>query len=91
VNVHLSGTQSKTDQGYAFEIGEHVFVDGRDGEFVVVEVDRNTQSLQLLPVRTFGRIEHFPASSVRIVLPPKRESNHEKEAKLDGFSDSPAA
>lgn len=91
MKVHLNSSRSKADQGYTFEIGEHVFVEGRDGEFVVVEVDRNTQSLQLLPVRTFGRIEHFPASSVRIVLPPKSESSLEKEAKLDGFSDSPAA
>ncbi len=77
--------------GYAFEVGEHVFVDGRDGEFVVVEVDRNTQTLQLLPMRSSGRIENFPASSIRIVLAPRMESNHKKEAKIDGFSDPPAA
>ncbi|UWZ86560.1 hypothetical protein [Occallatibacter riparius] len=91
MKVHLRGTPSQTAQGYSFEVGEHVFVEGRDGEFVVVEVDRNSQSLQLLPVRKPGRIERFPTSSVRIVLPPKTESSDEKEAKLDGFSDSPAA
>jgi hypothetical protein len=88
-DLHLRNTA--TASGYAFEVGEHVFVDGHDGEFVVVEVDRNTQTLQLLPTRSIGRIEHFPASSVRIVLAPKTESSQEKEAKIDGFSDSPAA
>lgn len=91
MKVHPRPTPSNTAQGYSFEVGEHVFVEGRDGEFVIVEVDRNSQSLQLLPVRTSGRIEHFPISSVRIVLPPKTESSYEKEAKLDGFRDSPAA
>lgn len=60
MKVHPRSTPSKTSQGYSFEVGEHVFVEGRDGEFVVVEVDRNTQSLQLLPVRTSGRIETLP-------------------------------
>jgi hypothetical protein len=86
---HLRNTA--TASGYPFEVGEHVFVDGRDGEFVVVEVDRNTQTLQLLPMRSMVRIENFPASSVRIVLPPRMESSHKKEAKIDGFSDPPAA
>jgi hypothetical protein len=88
-DLHLRNTA--TASGYAFEVGEHVFVDGRDGEFVVVEVDRDTQTLQLLPVRSIGRIENFSASSVRIVLPPRIESSQEKEAKIDGFSDPPAA
>jgi hypothetical protein len=91
VKAHLNRAAPAPAPAYAFEVGEHVFVDGRDGEFVVVEVDRNTQTLQLLLVRSVGRIENFPASSVRIVLPPKMESSHEKEAKIDGFSAPPAA
>ena len=88
-DLHLRNTA--TASGYAFEVGEHVFVDGRDGEFVVVEVDRNTQTLQLLPTRSMGRIENVPASSIRIVLPTRMESSQEKEAKIDGFSAPPAA
>ncbi len=91
VKAHLDPSNTTKSPGYAFEVGEHVFVDGRDGEFVVVEVDRKTQTLQRLPVSSVGRIENFSASSVRIVLPPKIESSHKKEAKIDGFSDPPAA
>jgi hypothetical protein len=91
VKAHLDRSNTTTAPGYAFEVGEHVFVEGRDGQFVVVEVDRNTQTLQLLSMRSIGRIENFCASSVRIVLPPKMESSHKKEAKIDGFSAPPAA
>lgn len=90
MKTHLNSSHTKAAQGYAFEIGEHVFVHGHDGEFVIVSIDRNAQTLQLLPVRSIGRIENVPAASVRIVMPPA-ESKHEKEAKTDGFGDPTAA
>jgi hypothetical protein len=64
-------------QKYSFGIGEHVWVDGRDGEFVVVEVNRKDESLQLLPLGQIGRIVTAPASSVRVVVPPKSKADKE--------------
>jgi hypothetical protein len=91
LKVLLNSVNRKAAQSYAFEVGEHVFVDGRDGEFVVVEVNRNSHTLQLLPVGPIGRIETCPAAGVRIVLPPRTRSSREKEPKADGFSDPTAA
>jgi hypothetical protein len=91
VTVHLNFRRTDAVQGYAFDIGEHVFVEGLEDEFVVIDVDRNAHTLQLLSLRSLGHIENFPASAVRFVLPPQTESSRKKEAKLDEFSDPPAA
>jgi hypothetical protein len=91
LKVLLRSRHTKAAQSYSFEVGEHVFVDGREGEFVVVEVDRNEHTLQLLPMDSSGRIETFPAARIRIVLPPKSKSGDEKETRTDGFRDSTAA
>jgi hypothetical protein len=91
LKVLLNSVNKRTAQSYAFEVGEHVFVDGRNGEFVVVEVNRNSHTLQLLPVGSMGRIETCPAAGVRIVLPPKTKSSREKEPRVDGLSDPTAA
>jgi hypothetical protein len=91
LKVLLNSRHTKAAQSYPFEVGEHVFIDGREGEFVVVEVDRNAHTLQLLPVGSSGRIETVSPTRIRIVLPPKPKSGDEKETRTDGFRDSTAA
>ena len=59
---------------YGFIIGEHVWVDGREGEFVVMDVDHEKSRLQILEVGRMARLESVPATSVRVVLPPKSET-----------------
>jgi hypothetical protein len=58
---------------YGFIVGEHVWVDGREGEFVVMDVDHENSRLQILEVGQVARLESVPATSVRVVLPPKSE------------------
>lgn len=55
----------------AISVGEHVWVSGRRGEYVVVEVDRAKGRLQVLRVGTKGALERVPVTSVRAVLAPK--------------------
>jgi hypothetical protein len=71
VKKALKYAHSDAMRSYGFEVGEHVFVDGRDGEFIVREIDRSSHTLQVLPAGRAGRIETVPAASVRIVMPPK--------------------
>lgn len=71
-------------QSCAVGVGEHVWVDGREGEFVVLGVDQKHQTLQLLPVGQVGRLETLPAASVRAVLPPKPQSSKSEEIEYGG-------
>lgn len=91
VKINLNYRQTKSTQGYGFEVGEHVFVDGRNGEFVVVDIDRGSQTLQLLPVGRVGRIELISAARVRIVMPPKSSPRSKEEVDIDIHGDSTAA
>jgi hypothetical protein len=82
VTVQLDYRRTRTAHSCAFEVGEHVLVDGREPEYVVVEVDRITQTLKLLPVGCLGRIESFPAVRVRVVLPPGQNRAMRKRPRL---------
>ncbi len=55
----------------AISVGEHVWVSGRKGEFVVMGVDRARGRLQVLRVGEVHGLENVPARSVRAVLAPK--------------------
>ena len=56
---------NRIDIGSPVFVGERVKMDGSDGEFVVVSVDRATGSLELLQLRP-GEIKRgIPVSSVR--------------------------
>lgn len=52
-------------------VGEHVWVSGRDGEYVVMGVDRENGQLQVLRLGNLGGLETVAADSVRAVLAPK--------------------
>lgn len=88
VDQAFQSTQSEPPQIYGFEVGEHVFVDGHDEEFVVIDVDRASQTLQLLPVARVGRIESFSAASIRIVMPPKSKDEPPEEVGVNFYGDS---
>jgi hypothetical protein len=91
VKTNLNSRQAVSAQRYGFGVGEHVYVEGRSGEFIVVEVDREQQMLQLLPLGRVGRLEGFPAASVRIVMPPKPKVKSKEEVVVDRFEGPTAA
>jgi hypothetical protein len=91
VKKTCNDSQLGSTRNYGFEVGEHVFVDGHDGEFVVIEIDRASHMLQLLPVGRVGRIENFSAASVRIVMPPKSKARSKEEIGVDSFGNPTAA
>lgn len=55
----------------AISVGEHVWVTGRDGEYVVMGLDRESGKLQVLRMGNLGGLESVPMDSVRAVLAPK--------------------
>ncbi|MFZ0393764.1 MAG: hypothetical protein WCF17_08215 [Terracidiphilus sp.] len=55
----------------AISVGEHVWVSGRAGEYVVMGVEREKAGLQVLRVGTKSVLESVPLTSVRAVLAPK--------------------
>lgn len=55
----------------AIRVGEHVWVSGREGEYVVVEVNRAMGQLQVLRVGTKSGLDTVQVTSVRAVLVPK--------------------
>lgn len=70
------GFDSKTgktgnEQVCAISVGEHVWVTGRDGEYVVVGVDQENGRLQVLKVGSLRGLESVLTKNVRAVLVPK--------------------
>ena len=62
----------QTAEQCAISVGEHVWVSGRRGEYVVMGVDRGQGWLQVLRVGRLSGLESVPMKSVRAVLmPPK--------------------
>lgn len=55
----------------AISVGEHVWVSGRRGEYVVMGVDREQGYLQVLRVGRLSGLETVPMKNVRAVLAPK--------------------
>lgn len=64
-------TEPGTAGECAISVGEHVWVSGRKGEYVVVEVDREKGRLEVLRVGTKSALKSVPVTSVRAVLAPK--------------------
>jgi hypothetical protein len=56
--------------GVSVSIGERVMMEGREGEFVVVDVDHANGRIELLQLKP-ARIESGPASSVRAKSEPE--------------------
>jgi hypothetical protein len=59
------------DNLWSFLIGQHVWLKGSSDEFVVMDADRETGQLQLLPVDRIGHFEAVPVTRLRAVLPPR--------------------
>lgn len=64
----------------AISVGEHVWVLGREGEYVVMGVDRTNGRLQVLRLGSKSGMESVPLWSVRAVLAPKGGEAHESAA-----------
>ncbi len=69
---HKYKTREPGDEGEcAISVGEHVWVSGRRGEYVVMAVDRAKGRLEVLRVDAKIAVENVPVTSVRAVLAPK--------------------
>ena len=67
------GKTRESDSGpeCAIRVGEHVWVSGRLGEYVVIGVDHRQGRLQVLRAGATSGLESVPLTSVRAVLAPK--------------------
>jgi len=63
--------ESAAAEECAISVGEHVWVSGRTGEYVVMGVDREKGRLQVLRVGSTSGLESMPVTSVRAVLAPR--------------------
>jgi len=71
VGLRRTNTAAVAEQACGISVGEHVWVSGRDGEYVVMGVDREKGRLQVLQMGNLGGLESVAADTVRAVLAPK--------------------
>ena len=63
--------EAEAEPASGISVGEHVWVSGLEGEYVVIEVDREKGQLQVLRTGNLSGLERVAADSVRAVLAPK--------------------
>ncbi|HWE85536.1 MAG TPA: hypothetical protein VG267_11365 [Terracidiphilus sp.] len=71
MGLRRKATEAGAEPASGICVGEHVWVSGLEGEYVVIEVDREKGQLRVLRTGNLGGLESVAADSVRAVLAPK--------------------